>query len=205
MLFSLSKKFLFIANLKTASTAIERVLAPHAELRLLQSQYGKHQTYLQFTENFKWLAGRADARELFIFGVIRDPIGYALSVFNFHAKNEFRGQPNFTGNMDFARFVSTWVPKFADQMKPQISRFVDARGKLVTNLLISYDRLQEGLDIVADRLDIPALRNLPRDNESPRVVGRSDLSAEQIAWIEERSRTDTEAIAQYANKPIRFD
>ncbi len=50
MLLSLTKKFLFIANLKTASTSIERVLNGHCELRLTHSPFGKHQTFAEFVE-----------------------------------------------------------------------------------------------------------------------------------------------------------
>ena len=78
MLLSLSKKFLFIANLKTASTAIERVLAPHCELRLTSSPFGKHQSFVEFAERFRWLLSVTAIEDLFIFGVIRDPVDFVL-------------------------------------------------------------------------------------------------------------------------------
>jgi hypothetical protein len=202
MIFSLTKKFLFIANLKSASTSIENVLGPYGELRLSQSQHGKHLSFSQFAENFPWLLNRIPVEELFVFGVIREPVDYALSVFNFHRKEDFRGRPNYTGDMSFEQFISTWVPKHADQLRPQISRFLRKDQSIATNLLISHDRLQEGLDLVAQRLDIPELTNLPRTNQSPIALRRDDLSPDQIIWIERRLRKDTDAISRYANRIV---
>src|SRR4051812_39959950 len=146
MLFSLTKKFIFIANQKTASTSIEKVLAPHADLRLLRSEFGKHLPFARVIEHFGWLTTRVALKELFIFGVMREPVDYVLSMYNAHCKERFRGIPHlYTGGMSFEKFLSVWVPNHPDQMKPQISRFMSADGKMVANLLISYDRLQEGL------------------------------------------------------------
>jgi hypothetical protein len=201
MLLSLTKKFLFIANLKTASTSIERVLAPHAELRLTQSQFGKHQSFVEFAERFRWLLGVAGVEDLFIFGVIRDPVDFVLSIFNSHRREQFKDNPRlYTGGMDFARFVSQWVPRNADQLKNQYLRFISSEGRLITNLLISYDKLDSGLEIVAGRLGVPDLTKLPRANASPDGLKREDLSQEQIDWIEQRFRKDREFIERHADR-----
>jgi len=102
--------------------------------------------------------------------------------------------------MSFEEFLAVWVPNHPDQMKPQISRFMSADGKMVANFLISYDRLQEGLEVVAERIKVPALARLPRENESPRAVSRADLAPGQIAWIEEHLRRDVEAMGRYCNR-----
>lgn len=205
MLFSLTRKFLFIANLKTASSSIEKVLAKYAEVRLQQSQFGKHLPFPDFVEHFKWLVNRVDMNEVFVFGVIREPVDYVLSIFNSHTKEHFRGNPRlYTGGMDFDRFMTKWFPKNADQLRPQISRFTAADGRLATNFLISYDKLYEGLDIVAKKLKTPELLNLPRENASPRVLNREDLTGDQIAWIEDRMQKDVDAIARYSNRLVGF-
>ncbi|MBV8798290.1 MAG: hypothetical protein JOY77_10650 [Alphaproteobacteria bacterium] len=201
MLFSLTHKFLFIANLKTASTAIEVVLGPYAELRLVRSEFGKHISYVKFLEHFDWLTRRIDMNEVFVWGVIREPVDYVLSVFNAHTKERFRDQPKlYTGNLSFDDFLESWAPTHPDQLRPQISRFLRADGQPGTNLLITLDTLQEGLQMVADKIDIPALKSMPRDNESPAVLSRADLNAAQLAWIEKRFRKDTEAIARWGNR-----
>jgi hypothetical protein len=203
MLLSLTRKFLFIANLKTASSSIEKVLSPYADLRLLQSQYGKHLSYMDFAEHFKWLLNRTDINELFVFGVIRDPVDYAVSIFNSHHSEHFRKSAKlYTGGMSFADFIAKWVPKNADQLRPQITRFTSAEGRLVTNFLISFDKLHEGLQIVAERLKVPELMKLPKENTSPKAITRDELTAEQVAWLEARMQKDRDAISRHANKLV---
>jgi hypothetical protein len=201
MLLSLSKKFLFIANLKTASTSIEKVLGPYAELRLMQSNFGKHQSFADFAERFKWMLGLVDVNDLFIFGVMRDPVDYVLSIYNSHRSDTFKNnQRLYTGNMDFGQFITTWVPKNADQIRPQVTRFTSTDGRIAANLLISFDKLHEGLAMVAKKLNTPELTNLPKLNESPKGVTRAELLPEQIQWIENRMQRDVETIKRYCNK-----
>jgi hypothetical protein len=203
MLLSLNKKFLFIANLKTASTSIERVLAPFCELRLTQANHGKHQSFVEIAERFRWLLGCTNVEDLFIFGVIRDPVDYVLSLYNSHKRDQFKNNAKlYTGDMDFEQFVAQWVPKNADQLKNQYLRFVSAEGRLVANLLISYDKLEAGLEIVANKIGAPDLLTLPKANASPSGTTRNDLTKEQVDWIESRFRRDREFLERHANKPI---
>ena len=201
MLLSLTKKFLFIATLKSASTSIESVLAPYAELRLVQAQFGKHQPFADFAERFRWLMSRVDVNDLFIFGVMRDPVDFVLSLYNSHRVEQFRNSPKlYTGNMDFAQFIAEWVPKNADQVRPQFSRFTSTEGRVVANLVISFDKLTAGLNIVADRLKIKELRDLPNSNPSPPGITRADLTSDQIKWIETRLEKDREFMARYCDR-----
>ena len=203
MLLSLTKKFLFIANLKTASTSIERVLAPHAEIRLVQSRFGKHQSFSEFAERFKWILGCVNVQELFIFGVMRDPVEYVVSLYNSHRIEQFRNTPKlYTGDMDFGQFIAEWVPKNADQLRPQYTRFVGTEGRVVANLIISHDRLMEGMATVAEKLDIKELLHLPRNNPSPPGLSRAELTPEQIVWIENRCAKDRDFINRFCNRPL---
>jgi hypothetical protein len=201
MLLSLNRKFLYIANLKTASTSIERVLAPHCELRLTQANHGKHMSFVEIAERFRWLLSCTSIDDLFIFGVIREPVDYVLSLYNSHKREQFKDNARlYTGNMTFDDFIAQWVPKNADQLKNQYMRFVSAEGRLITNLLISYDKLHEGLEIVANKINVPDLMKLPKANASPDGMVRDEVTSEQIAWIEARFRRDREFIDRHANK-----
>ena len=204
MLLSLTKKFLFIANLKTASTAIERVLASHSELRLTHSPFGKHQSFAEFAERFRWMLSLTNIEDIFIFGVIRDPVDFVLSLYNSHKREQFKDNPKlYTGDMDFARFIAQWVPRNADQLKNQYARFVSAEGRLITNLLISYDKLDAGLEIVAGKIGVPDLTKLPRANTSPEGgAKRGDLTREQVEWIETRFKRDREFIERHADRLV---
>lgn len=201
MLLSLNKKFLFIANLKTASTSIERVLAPHCELRLTQSNHAKHQTFIEFADRFRWMMNIVPIDDLFIFGVIRDPVDFVLSLYNSHKRDQFRDNARlYTGDMDFDQFITRWVPKNADQLKNQSLRFVSSEGRVITNLLISYDKLEAGLGIVAEKIGVPDLLKLPKANSSPAGTTRDDLTKEQISWIEARFKRDREFMNRHADR-----
>jgi hypothetical protein len=200
---SLNKKFLFIANLKTASTSIERTLAPHCELRLTQSNHGKHQTFVEISERFRWLLNCTRIEDLFIFGVIRDPVDFVISLFNSHKREQFKDNAKlYTGDMDFEQFLAQWAPKNADQLKSQYLRFVSSEGRLITNFLISYDKLEAGLEIVAEKVGVPDLLKLPSVNASPKGATRDELTPEQVGWIEARFRRDRDFIDHYANKVV---
>src|SRR4051812_16356365 len=201
MLFSLTKKFIFIANQKTASTAIEKVLAPHADLRLLRAEFGKHLAFKRVIEHFGWLTTRVALKDIFVFGVIRDPVDYIVSMYNAHTKERFRGIGNlYTGEMSFEQFLSVWAANHPDHVRPQISRFKSADGELAANFLISFDRLQEGLEVVAKRIQVPALANLPLENQSPQKISRGDLTPRQIIWIENHMLGDADAIRHDCNR-----
>lgn len=203
MLLSLTKKFLFIANLKTASTSIERVLSGHCELRLTHSPFGKHQSFVEFAERFRWMLSITNIEDLFVFGVIRDPVDFTLSLYNSHKREQFKENAKlYTGDMDFARFITQWVPRNADQLKNQYLRFVSAEGRLITNLLISYDKLDAGLEMVANKIGVPEITKLPRANTSPEGIKREDLTREQIDWIEARFRRDKEFIERHADRMV---
>jgi len=83
---------------------------------------------------------------------------------------------------------------------PERWAVVSAEGRLITNLLISYDKLDEGLEMVANRIGVAELTKLPRANASPQGIGRNDLTREQQDWIEHRFRKDKEFIERHANK-----
>jgi len=71
---------------------------------------------------------------------------------------------------------------------------------LAANFLISYDRLQEGLEVVAERIQVPALAQLPLENQSPQKISRGDLTPRQITWIENHMRGDADAIRHDCNR-----
>ncbi len=201
MLLSVKKRFLFIANVKTASTAIEKALSPHCDIRLTESEYGKHLTFSEVVERFGWLLNAPDMPPLFMFGVVRDPVDFVLSLYNAH-RHKFRKDDEklYTGDMDFSTFIAEWVPRNADQLKSQRDRFIARDGSLKIDLLISYDRLDAGLKIVAERIGAPELLRLPRLNKSPKGLTRADLSAAELTWIEARFRDDVDFIARHADR-----
>ncbi len=109
--------------------------------------------------------------------------------------------------MDFARFQAQWVPRNADQLKNQHLRFVSAEGRLITNLLISYDkRLDEGLAMVAEEgrragpHQAAARQYQPRRRrQAPRAGYRNGSSLDRAQAFAKRDR---EFIERHADRLV---
>src|SRR2546423_8803536 len=101
MLLSLSHKFIFVANLKSASSSIERALAQYAEFRATKTNWGKHDDLSTISRKFGWIRKYVPREEFFVFGVIRDPVDFILSLYNFHSRSAFDGKKHSSKGITF--------------------------------------------------------------------------------------------------------
>ena len=169
MLISLTRKFIFVANLKTASTAIEAVLRPRSHIALVESRFGKHMPFRTIERRFGWVFDYVKRQEFLVFGVIRDPVDFVISLYNSHMDPKFKSSPQlFTGDIDFEQFLDRWAATNHDQLRPQFNRFVSAARSLGANYLISYEKLSDGLNRLVSAHGIKELRELPKLNVSKR-------------------------------------
>src|SRR5688500_16762347 len=108
MLISLSRQFIFVANLKAASTSIEIALRPYAEICLTEAHWGKHFLLRDVISTFPWVWNLPgyEYEKFLVFGVIRDPIDYMLSLYNAHADIRLKSYPElYSGEMTFKQFI----------------------------------------------------------------------------------------------------
>ena len=182
MLISLSKKFIFIANLKTASTSIEDVLAPYAEIRLTRSEWGKHRALSALETSFPEVFAEHPLSRFFIFGVIREPVDWLRSFYRSHKGVSFEGTPLSTMDMTFARFIDEWTPAHQDQVVAQTEKFVDAQGVLAVDYLLRFDRLPRDFANLCTILDLPqiALGALNMSVDIDAEVGLDEARAARI-------------------------
>jgi hypothetical protein len=193
MLISLSRQFIFVANLKTASTSIEVALRPYAEICLAEAHWGKHFVLRDIISTFPWIWNLPGGgyEKYFVFGVIRDPVDYMLSLYNSHTNIRLKPYPAlYSGEMTFKQFIQTWVPRNWFQAEPQSQRFVRLDGQLGAHYLISYEQLSHGMAFITKRLGIPGIKHLPKENASPQRLVRRDLDQEDISWIIDHFKTD---------------
>ena len=203
MLIGLSRSFIFVSTLKTASTSIEQVLKPYAEVCLLDSQFGKHMTVQQMTTNLAWLFNEKAMSSFFVFAVMRDPIDFVLSIYNSHKHPAFKDRAHlFTGAMSFDEFLERWTSANPEHVVPQHSRLLNQRGEIGVNYVIRFDRLKVGLRTVADRVQIPRIKQLPVLNKSVGALSSWELSLSQKHWIAERFAQDQLFIDKYTGKFI---
>ena len=191
MLISLSHKFLFVANLKSASSSIERALSPFSEFRATRTKWGKHDDLSTISTKFHWIRKYVPRDELFVFGVIRDPVDFVLSLYNFHTRPGFDGQRHSSKGMDFEEFWRVWCER-SWQARPQYRRFIDEHGQFQISHLIEMSQLAAEFPEICSKLGVNA--TLKKLNVSPVLLSRADLSPELIAQIEHRYADDYEFI-----------
>ena len=192
MLLSLSHKFVFVANLKSASTAIEAALGPKAEIKVSATKFGKHDGLSAISNKFAWIKRYVPYEEFFVFGVIRDPVDYLLSLYNSHQKPAFDGKQQSTKDMSFDEFLGPWCER-SWQARPQRKRFEDEHGRLRVSYLIDLAALAEEFPRVCARLELGPV-DLGHKNESPEVLKRNDLTTAQIERVKVIYRADYEYI-----------
>jgi sulfotransferase famil protein len=192
MLLSLSKKFIFVANVKTASSSIEKALGGRAEFKISQTKFGKHDTLSTISRKFPWVRRYVPYADFFVFGVIRDPVDLLLSLYNSHHKEIFDGLPHSTRGLSFDDFRRQWCAK-SWQAKPQHLRFTDEHNRLRVSHLIDYAQLESEFPRICARLGLPDL-SLPMANVSPQILGRGELTKTQLEDIQNEFAEDYELI-----------
>jgi hypothetical protein len=199
MLLSLSRKFIFVANVKSASSSIERALGERAEIRLSQTKFGKHDGLTTISRKFGWVRRYVPYSEFFIFGVIRDPVDLLISLYNSHHKEIFDGLPHSTKGLSFDEFRQSWCEK-SWQAKPQRLRFIDEHERFRVSHLIDFAELTLEFPKICARLGLQGVE-LPTANVSPAMLARNDLSAAQVRDIQDEFASDYDYIK---NRPRVF-
>lgn len=203
MLISLSYKFVFVATLKTASSAIEEALSPISEIRLPVTGWGKHDSLSAIEKRFAWVFDIIPRDNFVVFGVLRDPVSFLVSLYNSHTRKEFASRPKlYTGSMSFTEFVNSWIWNNKDQAGPQSKRFIDASGQYGINYIARYNNLERDLGEISSRIGIPTPR-LSRANVSPIGLNSSQIERDNVDFIRSHYNMDYAVIEQLAGRWLR--
>ena len=188
MLVNLSQKFIFVANLKAASTAIESLLGERCEVCITETRFGKHDGLSLISQKFAWVERHVPYKDFFVFGVVREPIDFLLSLFNSHRKADFDGERQSTKGMSFDDFLEIWCAR-SWQARPQAERFTDRHERFRMSYLIDMARLDEEFPQICARLGRSPL-TVERDNSSPPALRREDLTSRQIVRAKQMYHMD---------------
>jgi hypothetical protein len=189
MLISLTHRFVFVANVKTASTSIEAALRPYAEIAISETRFGKHIGLAEIEKRFDFIFRKQPLDSFFVFAVLRDPVDMLVSVYASHHKPEFIGQPHYTGGLSFDEFLEIFRRKQSWQLVPQAQRLKDRTGRLRMDYLIDFDSLEAQFQEVLSLIGLPPT-TLPAYNESPDVFSPENVSPEARRTIVETYRRD---------------
>lgn len=169
MLIGDKKKFVFVANTKTASTSIEQVLKPHAEIHHAGSPERKHVPLWRLPHLYPEVTGgpfgSPPMDRFFIFGVIRDPFDWIGSWFRYRKGNKVDSP--LPADMTFEQF---WAQRDWNVVRPNGMRFLQrhmfcsGKGEVLADVIVPYERLNEIFGEICDGLGVES--DLPRENAS---------------------------------------
>ncbi len=120
MIISQDGNFVFFASTKTASTTIEKTIAPYADIVISSPPEKKHMNVRDFERlvvpEYDYAAG------LDRMIVMREPIEWLFSWFRYRSRAELDGTERSTADVSFNRFVKAYLsnpqPDFAKVGKP---------------------------------------------------------------------------------------
>jgi len=193
MMICTSRSVIFLAGQRCASTSIEWGLRRFFEIAINETIYGKHMTYMEMERRFAWLFEARPLKDYFIFGVMRDPVDWVLSLYNFHHLPWFDVYPELsTKGMSMFDFLNDWSRRNRWQSRAQHKIFVDRNDVLAVDYLIDFTRLHEQFMQVCEFLGLGPIEMTVKKSISPKVLTRADLAETEMHEIYRRYSTDQE-------------
>lgn len=191
MLVFWKQRIVLLAVPKTGTTALEQALLPHASAAILDPPGQKHvsaQGYRNRLSNFFEQRGK---RPMELVAVMREPVDWLGSWYRYRSRPQLDGKPNSTAGLSFDTFVEAWLrddkPAYAE-VGSQANFLTDDQGKLAVDRLYRYDRIENLVRFMEDRLGTSL--DISRANVSPK--GPVELSDAM------RNRLMREAAAEFA-------
>ncbi len=198
MLIGLEKKFIFVANTKTASTSIEDALAPYAGISHGGDPRRKHISLHEGLNAYPQVFRQPgqEPRHFFKFGVMRDPLEWIGSWFRYRKSN--RVESPLPADMTFEEFwqQADWnFIRAGGRRFLQRDMFCGPEGGVLADMIIPYDQLGPLFAQVCEALGIAAA--LPRENVS-RLKTMDEISPDLKTRLREFYAPDYALIARLA-------
>ena len=181
MLIGVKKRFVFIANSKTASTSIEHSLVGQAEIQRGGGPQRKHIYLRDALPEYDFLFGRDGygIESFFTFGVMRDPVSWIQSWYRYRCGNKVESP--LPAGMSFGEFwaLNDWNRTML-QGAPRLQSyfFTDKAGASIVDYIIPYSQLADHFTTICEGLGIKS--PLQSKNVS-KVKGREIAIAPELA------------------------
>lgn len=158
----------FLATPKTASTAIETALAPHAAVVILRPPQLKHANLQKYRNQLAPFLGDAKGERLATCGLMRAPIDWLGSWYRYRQRPQEVPEKTTRG-ISFDDFVLAYAqaeqPEFA-KVGAQ-ANFLAPEGMRPVDYIFRYEAMADFLRFLEKRLDVPI--NLAVENVSPKA------------------------------------
>jgi hypothetical protein len=201
VLISLTHKFIFVANVKTASTSIEKALRDYAEINLHRSEWGKHLSLGDIELRFARIFELVPRYEFRVVSVIREPLDWLGSLYRSHKSVRFENTPLDTSQMSFYDFIQVWRAGNWDQCRPQATGFRNFKGNFDVDFLIRYDHLNEDFISACDFLGFSA-DPLSIENASIDLGPLGDLPEPVLDDLRSCYNVDFDILARLSGRPL---
>ena len=180
------KQLAFIRVPKTASTSAVEMF----RINSLKVRYTtEHKRYDDLIEDWDWIGIPDDTslpdHDMAWVAVVRNPYDWITSFYEHHTRGRLRGQENHIGEWDsFEQFIDlicatsghTATPRIIDFMEPDnwIHEQIYSGNKCMPQILIRYERVNEGWDKVIDKFSLA-----PPDTKIH--LGRANVNPNHVA------------------------
>lgn len=189
MILSVKHGFLYFAMPKTATTSIESLLGAYGDITLARTAHHKHIACAAAKERYSKLFSTYYPYDRFFkFGVIREPVSWIISWYNFRSRPELADprspiHKNYLGPYSLDEFLEELgspQPRSFARIGTQNDFYGLSTGELGVDALVRHDHLREDLARISKHLPVDLSRGLSstRANESPPRLSRADVSAE---------------------------
>ncbi len=158
MIISKRGNFIYFANPKTGTTAIENALLPHATIFIGDDPVLKHLGVNQYKKLIEpFLENLGISTNLDRIGVIRHPIEWMISWYKYRKRGADIGTSVSTQNVSFDEFARSFLDK---ENRPDYARIGSPSGilnekgaKFGVNYLYAYEALERMAADLSNRLD----------------------------------------------------
>ena len=205
MLLSLESTFVFLANTKSGSTSIEQILRRHSQVQIRHDPGLKHMNVETVDELFSPLLKRAGLSldDLFVFAVLREPVSWVTSWFNYRSRPALDGKPRSLADIDFSDFVQQFVSDPRPPLGYQSANFM-LGDTLGVDAVLDHARLPEAFGAIADDIgrDISSKITSIRRNTSETIRCRpSDIADADRQVLEQHYADEIALYKQVAAAP----
>lgn len=170
MLYFRKQNLVLFATPKTASTALEAALAPHADIVLQGEAQIKHCTFHRYKWRLEKFISIFASTPPETVALIREPVDWLSSWYRYRHGNWLEGTPRSTRGISFDDFVTGYMtdpkPEFA-AVGSQAAFLTHPHKPEHVQTLFRYDALSEFQRWLEERLECPL--DLPELNVSPRM------------------------------------
>jgi hypothetical protein len=168
---SLRKKYIFIANMKTASTTIHHLLKKdNPDIISFKSVHtkpiGKHDNYIKIKNYLKYLNYNID--DFYIFGFIREPSDRLISCFKHDIKGNYINKKYGLHLGLNQNSLSFYIENGLEQhFRPFKFMFCNENGYLPNNVKIfKYENLSNAINEIFNNINIKIPNKIPMKNNS---------------------------------------